>query len=120
MQTPRGEHASACKGPEDGVLGRRQESDVSGAERTLERAVGDGVREPEDQAGPCRLLSGFGNLFFLRKEISRKQIWSTFNFTFIFSTATFYKSHFSLFPSYPALSFEKDSFLVFDADIKWK
>lgn len=42
------------------------------------------------------------------------------NFTFIFSTATFYKSHFSLFPSYPALSFEKDSFSVFHADIKWK
>ena len=39
--------------------------------------MGDGVREPEDQAGPCRLLSGFWNLFFLRKEISRKQIWST-------------------------------------------
>lgn len=77
MQTPRGEHESACKGPEDGVLARRQESDVPGAERTLERAVGDGVRETEDQAGPCRLLSGFGNLFFLRKEISRKQIWST-------------------------------------------
>lgn len=28
-------------------------------QRALERAVGDGVREPEDQAGPCRLLSGF-------------------------------------------------------------
>lgn len=36
MQTPRGEHESACKGPEDGVLGRLQEPDVPGAESTGE------------------------------------------------------------------------------------